>query len=876
MNKKPNYYFYKIFWLVILAYYPVFVKAEEGGKRCKGAFPSRLYFENQVKEKAVQDRKLHSEFVDPREEHKLQEEWNRKTNVPSILDFFLPNDVSYIGHQLSHPESVTAVKLVNRDAIMARASYQYNNRVFATNVAFSPRVLLSNMRNKDGKKWLVGSDASAAILFLHGMGMQTAGAHIARRTIRDFHKHFEDIHVLSLDLPWHAEGHREVLGSLSEEIMVLSAFVKKYIPPHVPLFIWGHSGGTVFAQRLMTMTDSPLKGTFFHPNLKGIMLFSPAVDAAPGKSREEKYKAFSEGQRKGMSELLSDRFVIKDPLEVQFFEDSNPLGELFGMWMITQLNFIMPPHKGRKYIPSFMAVGTKDPLTFVGFPRTLFSEYYDKLENMETHYFDRLPLLRTKNYEEVSHWLGEYMDPESGLPIQIALARQFMEKQLGITFEKTSEKTESSIPPFIDVIENFSNNLAFRKFFDQHRFLRADLNSDLQSLNQVQNQKINEQMSEILQKHDVEKKLRGKIMGKIFSSLDFGQLMEFLGSQSLPEQLLKEIADYFNISGYFKIKQLAQGIYLPDKNELLEKGFVRPEDQELAEFVLKGLSKYISERTQLIQELSVLEKRENSLKKHYQKVRHSVNLAIKLIGEAFKEASKNPPPSLTSAFRSIRNELEIVMELGNEIPRLFERLAVQMTTPSFSQMNDLIEKYVEEKVTHFRQLYHQYNLSRENLKRRLIRAISEGEMGQKYQQVVLGIYGQDLDGQGPLYLKLKDSNEELAQVEADIYNKKALNVKSLMRYQHEYVRLYPLLQRVKQGDTDWIDMGRNSYTFNEASVHDVLKRFSSQLLTEPTLHSYVGQRINSDYDAFFRNVLDTWEQFSSNPLPDLPVAQDNH
>ena len=869
-----DYYFYKIFWLIVIVSYPFFIRAEVG--HCEGAFPSRLYFMNQIRESTTKDRELHSEFVNPMEEFRLPERWNEKPSVPPLLDFFLLEGVSYIGHQLARPESAEAVKLVNNDVVMARASYEDNaNRTFATNVAFSPQVLLSNMRNKEGQKWLVGPDASAAVLFLHGMGMQTAGAHIARRTIRDFRRHFEDVHVLALDLPWHAEGHRESTEHSLHEIEILSAFVKKYIPPHVPLFVWGHSGGTVFAQRLMTMTDGPQGGAFFHPNLKGIMLFSPAADAAPGKSREEKYKAFSEGQKKGMSEFLSDRFTIKDPLQVQFFEDSNPLGELYGMWMITQLDSRMPSHRGKNYVPALMAVGEKDPLVFTGFPRSLFRDYYDELENMETHYFDRLPLLRNKQWEEVGHWLGDYMDPESGLPIQMALARKFMEKQ-GVTLKETDKGHKTSLPSFVDIKGTYSNNLAFREFFGQYRLLSAELNPDLQSLSRERNQRIKGEINEVLQKYDIDRALRGKIVGKIFSSLNLANLMEFLNAQSLPEPLLKEIVDYITGTGYFKVKQLAQGIYLPDKSELSERGFAKEEGAEIASYLLKNLSEAISNHSPLIQELLVLRKREGALKKEYQAARNSVRLAMELIAEALKKASDNPPPSLVSDFISIRNELESVMELGNEIPRLFERLSLQLDSFSIPHINELIKEYGEEKVNRFRQLHQQYDVSRRTLKRKLIWAISKGEMGPEYQQAVLEIYGQNLDGQGPLYSKLKNVNQELSQVEADIYNKNALYVRSLMRYQHEFGRLYTLLQPVKEGETDWIDIARNSYTFTDVSLHDILKRFSSDLLNDPTSHSFVGQRINDSYDTFFRNALDTWKQVNSHSLPELPVAPGNH
>lgn len=866
MTKETNYYLYKIFWFITLTFYPVFVKAGN----CEKAFPSRLFFINQAKEQAIQDRKLHSEFIYPHEEQRLQGEWNSRTSfAPPVLDLFLPKDVSYIDHQLARPESPVSVKLANRDAIMARASYEYNDRVLATNVAFSPQVLFSNMQSKDGKKWLVGPDASAAVLFLHGMGMQTAGAHIARRTIRDFRKHFEDVHVLSLDLSWHAEGHREVLNSLSEEVMVLSAFVKKYIPPHVPLFIWGHSGGTILARQLMTMTDGPLRGGFFHPNLKGIMLFSPVVDAAPGRSVKEKQKAFFEGQKKGISEQLNN-FVTDNPIEVQHFEGANLLGELYSMWMITQLNSIIPSHRGREYTPALLAIGIHDPLVFTGFPRSLFREYYDKLEKIDTHYLDRLPLLKTKTIEEVGHWLGEYMDSESGLPVQIALARQFMEKQ-GITFNEKNEQADSSVPSFLDVAGNYSNNLAFRQFVNQYRFLSAHLNPDLQLLMRTTNEKIKDQISKILKEHNIENTQQKKILGKIFSSLNFNELVEFLQSQSLPDQLLTKIVDYITSVGYFEIKQIGRGIYLPDKSKLLDRGFINSEHQEKAELLLTELSENISEHTPLVTELSILRKKENNLKKQYQNARKLVQAAMTTIGRALKKASEEPPPSITSDFILLGKELVVVRELADKMVKLFTELSVPFAfSPSVARMNDLVKEH-ETEVNHFRQSYRQYDLNREDLKRKLIRAISDGEMGKEYQQAVRDIYGQNLDGQGLLYLNLKEINQELAQLEADIYNKSALYNKSLIEYQGIFKQLFPLLQPVKRGDRDWVDLARNSYTFSDVSIHDILKPVDLDHKSETDQHSQVSQRINNEYEPFFRNVLDTWEQFNSNSLPDLLI-----
>ena len=601
------------------------------------------------------------------------------------------------------------------------------------------------------------------------------------------------------------------------------------------------------------------------------MLFSPVVDAAPGKSKEEKHKAFSEGQKKGISEQR-DHFTTNNPLDTQRFEDSNPLGELYSMWMITQLDGRVPLHRGRKYIPTLMGIGTNDPLTFTGFPIALFREYYDQLENMDTHYFDRLPLLRrTKNYEKVGHWLGEYMDPESGMPIQIALARHFIEQQLGVSLYKTDKHTNSSIPASIDVLGNFANNLAFRQFLDQYRFSKAHLNPDLQSLGRKANERMREGMSQILQKYDIAKNLHKKILGKIFSSPNFEQLKEFLDSQTLPNELLKEIADYITATRYFKIKQIVKGVYSPTKNDLLERGFISSEHQERAESLLTELSTGAMERIRLAQELSILEKREKNLKRQYQTVRKSVQAAFDIITKALKEAPEQPPSSLASELTTLRDELEVVRTLAERVIGLFEGLSVRWVAPySVAQMDNLVKEH-ETEINHFRQLYHQYDHHRQDLKRKLVQAIGKGEMGQEYQQAVLDIYGQNLDGQGSVYSKLEDINRELAQVEIDTYNKNTLYVKSLMKYQDILEQLLPLLQPVKEGNEDWIDLARNGYTFSNVSIHDILKPIDSNRTLEPDEYRRINQGINNEYEPFFSEALNTWQQLRSNSLPDLPI-----
>ena len=441
-------------------------------ENCRSVFPySRLDYENKALKDVSDGKQIHPKFVDIGTERALQKSWNEQPKSPVLLNILLPEGVFFINHQLRQPGTQTSIKLGEPGAaIMARASYTYQRHNFVTNVAFSIRALSDNMNHSSQgrRKWLVGEDAKAAILFLHGGGTKSAGAHVAESMINHFKSY--KIDVLSLDLPWHGEGPREFLGSFEMEIKVLSAFAKKYVPPHVPLFVWGHSWGSVFAEQLMRMTDRKPEAFLFHQNLRGIMIYSTAVDAAPGGSFQEKYQAFFDRQQKAKTEL-SDQFAENETrLWQEIVEDGkiSPLGSFFSMITILQLDQQLPVHRGREYVPALMVVGKGDPLVYVGY-ENLYADFYNKMENIETHYLDKLPLYhRPKGHlESVGHLIGDYVDINSGELIHYKLSREFMEKQLNQELRVSGEKTLSS-SSFVTVIQHYANDLAFRKFLGEH------------------------------------------------------------------------------------------------------------------------------------------------------------------------------------------------------------------------------------------------------------------------------------------------------------------------------------------------------------------------------------------------------------------------
>ncbi len=836
----------------------VSLKAGAGKSPCESAFPSGWYFVEQAKSKAVKDKDLHPSFVHPEKDHALSKKWDQKPeNVPPIFNAVLPEGVSYISHQQFRPDSPFHVKLDFGGVIMARASYEHRGRVLSTNVAFGSRAILSNAQGGE-KKYLVGSDAEAAVLVLHGMGMQTTGAHTAKNIIQDFNS-YKKVDVLAFDLPWHAGGHREIFKYLEEEVVVLSAFAKKYIPPHVPLFVLGHSGGTVFVQKLMAMTD--IYGQFFHPNLQGVLLFSPVVSAAPGKSAREQYEAFSSAQKKGIAEAGRGRSVVGESLfEYQKFDDISPFAELYGMWNIVQMS-----ETPRGHIPTLMAVGTKDPLVFTGFPKEGF-EYFDRLKNVETHYLEKLPLLRDKNKtEEVGHSLGEYMDPHTKLPVILSLSKQFIEKHLSITLERAP----SNFPAFVQVVREFANNLAFREFLLRHRFLKVKVEPLVRSLERVAHENMENEVGKLLDGIIADKKHQNEILKALRLKNSAEQALEFLNSESLPQDVRAKIANYISHTEYYTIKQIRRGEYHPHSNNLyhslLNRGFFTVENRHRAALYIQELSQNIESRSVLNKEIKDLQEQQQEMKKKHREAFDAVKKEIQVIKQGIKLAE--PPASLKEDFLSLKERLKSVKQEGEKIISMFEEAGVKLAEkePSLPLLNDILKQY-EPQIHEFNRLYDQYDLHRRNLLEQLIIAFGKGEMGLEYQRAVQNIYGSApgarLNLKGQSFLKWDNINKEWARVESQIYNKKALSNKLLMEYQNMFAELFSFVHPVKEGRPDWIELARRAYTFENMSVYDILKPMDLYNVNPKTAFGNIDRRI-IDNMHFFEEALAVWRQFES-------------
>ena len=462
--------------LFFLFHFNIFADLE-----CSDVFNgSRLGYAIKMEQKHSKDADtVHPKFANIQEERQFVSLWNEVPDMPNRISYLLPKHVHLINHQLPRPANVTTVKLgePGSSVLMARASYSYADRIFSTNVAFSTRALTSNlfsMKEPDSKNWLVGEDATAAILYLHGGGTRSTGGHTAEGLI----SHYKPlgVDVVALDLPWHAEGHREVLPNFKSEIRVLSAFVKKYIPPNVPVFVWGHSWGALWGETLMRMTDGSHGEFSFHPNLKAVLLMSPPVDAAPGQSMKrklEEYQRRIEDSRKNKSHLYAPNELL---IWTQFVEQGkiSPISGVVTINSIAELDQTLPKHRGENFIPALMVVGKRDPLVYVGF-EDLFSVYRE-LRNVEAYYLD-----------DVGHLLRDYSYPgtKNKEPVDIRLASNFIAKHIGV--EKLTKQKERSHFSFISITQEYANNLAFREFVNEHSYF---LTRRTQSYKDVQDAKV--------------------------------------------------------------------------------------------------------------------------------------------------------------------------------------------------------------------------------------------------------------------------------------------------------------------------------------------------------------------------------------------------
>ena len=436
------------------------------------------------------------QFKNVQEEIELSKHWKREPvkDMKTLMNF-LPKDVSFIDHALRESPSKNLIKFKDKGhSIILRAGYESQGKTLETNVTLSDFGLINNP--SQSQKWLIDHHVPAGILFLHGGGTKSTGGHVAHSLINHFRKY--NIAVLSPDLPWHAEGPRTIMGDLNQEIEALSDFVKKYVHPKVPLFIWGHSWGGSLSHRIMQMTGNEQEKGFFHPNLTGLIITSPAIDPAPGVSIKKKKISYIQRRESVFNEKQDQISPHDKDIFTGMVLDgkTSPVGEFFSSLTISQLNDQIPSHKGKKYLPALMIVGKGDPLVYVGF-EDLFHNYYDNLENVETHYLENLPLLQnSKEIQKVGHLLSDYVaHPQDSTPINFKLSADFIAR---LVPELKQDLKNISKTPLLSILNLYSNDLAFREWLKETIIIEVKKNTNVFKKLQEERVKLIQKFEELI------------------------------------------------------------------------------------------------------------------------------------------------------------------------------------------------------------------------------------------------------------------------------------------------------------------------------------------------------------------------------------------
>ena len=877
--------------------------------KCNGVFDnSKLDYVNRAVNKHRNDHQLHPEFTSVAGERKLVEKWNiPPSGVPNRIKAILPEDVYLIGHQLPRPANPTTVKLgePGNTVLMARAHYTYAGQNFATNVTFSSRALASNLRNirnPDSKNWLVGEDAVFGIVYLHGGGTRSTGGHTAEGMINHY-KYF-NIDVLSLDLSWHGEGHREVLPP-EVEIKALSAFVQKYVPSSVPVVVWGHSWGATWAEMLMGMVNRPHDKLFFHHNTKGVLIMSPPVDAAPGKGMHSKLKEYQrliEDSRKNKQHLYAPKEV---GIWTQMVHQGkiNPLSSLYTMLWILHLDHRIPKYMKKIFrkkkgetsegmsvddlLPGVVVEGMNDPLTGVNFIK-FFRQYYAKLKNITFH------LLKG-----VGHLLGDYKYPGTDTAVDIKVASDFIAEKLGL---KKLEKQRRNTPhsSFISIVQEYANNLPFREYVAEHSYfvtrntskygkiekskaktiksiqeafegyhsptarikralerlesikdeqdyqeviaeiqtvlsqpdffqklsniaLVRDLSilddhtvrqrmedgsfhysvGNLQSVRQLANEIVNNsQFTSFFQQHTSVGKKIPPLVAKVVNAPSLETAKELVKAEKLPRQV--EIVIIDDLRRLFEMKEILNSVYVPTFESIAWRSSFNLNDRNKIEERINSIRDNVEKRILLRKEIEGYRNQLKQLQSEYKELSKVIAHNIRLIKEAFDKSATEIPDSLKEDLTKSYELLQALEKTSDKLNEAIEQVLVSKLDTDGSMNVNIFKEVIDthaDLISEFMIQYNDYANNYRLLRKKLIVAIEEGEMGEEFQTAVIAVYGRGSGGNEPLtgsqesrYLKLKRNMEDMAELESKLYRAKtSMNVLDI-EYQSLFTDLLQVIQ----------------------------------------------------------------------------------
>lgn len=431
--------------------------------------------ETEIRGREANGQFIRPTFFDFNRDREASRTWNGGT-PPELIRGLLPEGVNLVDHPLLGASEAGVVKDAGSgEFVSIRASV---NGV-GTVLGVSRTALMSNLNRT--VKSLVRENAQAVVIFMHGGGTRTTGHHVGINLMNYFANRGVD--VISLDLPWHGEGPREIYRSPREYFEWLRALIQQYVSvANKPVFLAGHSMGGEFADTYMRL----------YPNdtlVKGVMALSPPIDSAPGKTLAEKMKlneARDHATRGEHSQTPVDRDLL---LGLVSQNKLSFTALLFESLFSSQTSWVLP-EPSPSYIPALYVWGEKDWL-YVGNEATV-EKYLRPLSNVRIRIYDKRYDITEKRDVDVGHLIFDHHRPGTSEIEAFADMREFVENIIGKKLEpqKASGKSDDLLRK---IVQTYINNLAFREFVNGYVVYRRvadpqkmqDLNA---RANAIQNQ----------------------------------------------------------------------------------------------------------------------------------------------------------------------------------------------------------------------------------------------------------------------------------------------------------------------------------------------------------------------------------------------------
>lgn len=370
-----------MFNLFLLAFVTILTRTSQAAIQCENLFiearQSLAQYKSSAKERS---KSLAPKYSNPQYEMMAAKTWNG-VKGPQILQAMLPEGIAFIDHALKGANEEGVVKTSSGSMVHLRAKIGD----VGTNLGVNIAALKDNL-SRD-KKSLVRESADAVIVFVHGGGTKTTGHHVAASMMSWMS--VRNVDVISLDMPWHGEGARTSFENAKASLDQMREYVEKFVAPAgKPIILVGHSMGGVVSDLYMRMFPGDKL-------FSGVVPLSTVADALPGGSVQDKIlqeALIAERNKTNINIPESERDLS------EWLARQNKISPTCGMYcqvLMFGINWDIPTHNGKDYLPSLYIIGSGDGL-YQGYEKS-FADGVSQLAKAEVKVLDQRRDIKDKD-----------------------------------------------------------------------------------------------------------------------------------------------------------------------------------------------------------------------------------------------------------------------------------------------------------------------------------------------------------------------------------------------------------------------------------------------------------------------------------------------